>query len=316
MTAPRLGIAIPCYNEEEVLEQSLDKLFVYLDELKQRNVVSQDSFICTVDDGSADKTWEIIENYGSKNHNLHAVKFSKNFGNQSALLAGMFKCRDFGADCVVTIDADLQQDERAIERFIEKYNQGNDIVCGIRKDRKTDSFFKKYTALAFYKLMTMLGAQIRPNHSDFRLVSRQALDILATYKEYNLFLRGIFHEFGLQMDYVYFDVRKRPAGVSKFSTSKLILLALDGVTSFSVIPLRLVTIIGILMWLVSFGLGVDVLYEKYILHTTLKGWATIVFITCLIGGTQTFCIGIIGEYVARIYREVKGRPRYIAEKEF
>lgn len=315
MKTPKLGIAIPCFNEHEVLEQTLDKLFLYLDELKQRNIITQDSFILTVDDGSSDNTWEIIENYQKQNPYLKGVKFSKNFGNQSALLAGMLKCHELGVDCVTTIDADLQQDERTIEKFIEKYQEGNDIVCGIRKNRKTDSFFKKYTALAFYGIMNLLGAKIRPNHSDFRLVSQKALNILAGYKEYNIFLRGIFHEFGLKMDYVYFDVRKRPAGVSKFSTSKLVLLALDGVTSFSIVPLRLVTFIGILMWLVSFAIGIEVIYEKYILHTTLRGWATIVFISCLIGGTQTFCIGVIGEYVARIYREVKGRPRYICEKE-
>ena len=290
-------------------------MFEYLDELKTRKVVSKDSFICVVDDGSEDNTWNIIENYKKKNPNLYGVKFSKNFGNQSALLAGMMKSRELGVDCVTTIDADLQQDERTIEKFIEKYEEGNEIVCGIRKDRKTDSFFKKYTALAFYGLMNLLGAKIFPNHSDFRLVGKKALDVLANYKEYNLFLRGIFHELGLKMDYVYFDVRKRPAGTSKFSTSKLILLELDGVTSFSVVPLRLVTIIGIFMWIASFIVGCEVIYEKYVLHTTLKGWATIVFITSLIGGTQTFCIGVIGEYVARIYREVKGRPKYITEKE-
>ena len=312
----KLGITVPCYNEEEVLENSLDRLFEYLNELKSRKIVTPDSFICVVDDGSSDRTWEIIENYKTKNEYLHGVKFSKNFGNQSAILAGMMKCKKLDVDCVATIDADLQQDERTIEKFIEKYNEGNEIVCGIRRDRKTDSLFKKYTAIAFYKIMNLLGAHIRPNHSDFRLVGRKALNVLAEYKEYNIFLRGIFHEFGLKMDYVYFDVRKRPAGTSKFTTSKLILLALDGVTSFSVIPLRLVAIIGILMWITSFIIGVDVIYEKYVLHTTLKGWATIVFVTSFIGGTQTFCIGVIGEYVARIYREVKGRPRYIAEKEF
>lgn len=315
MEKPTLAIIIPCFNEELLIESTVNSLFEVLDMLKQKGKITGNSYLYIVDDGSDDKTWSIIENLHNQNPLVKGTKFVKNYGNQKALMAGLLGAHQLGCDCVISIDADLQQDQWAIEKFIDKYSEGYHIVSGIRNGRETDSFFKKYTALAFYKIMNMLGVKIPVNHSDYRLVSSKALDILAQYSEKQLFLRGFFNETGLKTAYVKFDVKPRMLGESKFNYMSLLGLALNGITSFSIIPLRIIAVLGFFMALFSFGLGIEVVYEKIILNSTPKGWATqIVFLT-FFGGLQLFCLGIIGEYLGQVYREVKARPRYIKEKE-
>ncbi len=315
MKKPTLAIIIPCYNEELLVESTVNSLFEVINSLIEKQKIQEDSYLYIIDDGSKDKTWSIIENLHKKNSLVKGTKFVKNYGNQKALMAGLLGVREIGCDCVVSIDADLQQDQWAIEKFVDKFIEGYDIVSGIRNGRETDSFFKRTTALMFYKSMNLLGASIPVNHSDYRLVSKRALDILAQYTEKQLFLRGFFHEIGLKTAYVNFDVKPRVLGKSKFNFISLLGLALNGITSFSIIPLRIIAVLGFLMALFSFGLGIEVLYEKIILNSTPKGWATqIVFLT-FFGGLQLFCLGIIGEYLGQVYREVKARPRYIKDIE-
>ena len=312
----KLAIIVPCYNEELVVKSTVETLLGVLDSIIAKGKISPESYIYLVDDGSKDCTWEIIENlhniYGSR---VKAVKFIRNYGNQKALIAGLLGGKKIGCDCVVSIDADLQQDENVIETFIDEYHKGADIVSGIRNDRKTDSFFKKYTALCFYKLMNLLGVKIPPNHSDYRLVSFRGLEILEKYSESGLFLRGFFHEIGLKTSYVHFDVKQRKAGCSKFNFFSLTSLALNGITSFSIVPLRIIAATGVLTMLGSFLLAMEVVFEKYFFHDTPSGWATLVVLLAFFGGLEIFCLGIIGEYIGQIFNEVKGRPRYIKETE-
>ena len=312
----KLAIIIPCYNEELVVKSTVEIILNVLDKIVKKDKISKDSYIYLIDDGSKDKTWEIIEElhnkYGSK---VKGTKFIRNYGNQKALIAGLLGVKEIGCDCVISIDADLQQDENAIETFIDEYHKGAEIVSGIRNDRKTDSFFKKYTALCFYKLMNLLGVKIPPNHSDFRLVSYKGLEILEKYSEAGLFLRGFFHEIGLKTSYVHFDVKPRALGHSKFNFFSLTSLALNGITAFSIVPLRIIAVIGVLTVLGSGILAADVIIEKYILRSTPSGWATLVVLLAFFGGLQLFCLGIIGEYLGQIFNEVKARPRYIKEKE-
>lgn len=315
MSKSTLAIIIPCFNEELLIESTVKSLFEVIDSLIAKEKISQQSFIYLVDDGSKDKTWSIIEKLHSQNHLVKGVRFVKNYGNQKALMAGLLGVREIGCDAVVSIDADLQQDQWAIEAFVDRYHEGYDIVSGIRNGRETDSFFKKYTALFFYKMMNLLGTKIPVNHSDYRLVSKRALDIMSQYSEKQLFLRGFFHEIGLKTAYVKFDVKPRMLGKSKFNFLSLLGLALNGITSFSIIPLRVIAVLGFLMALFSFGLGIETLYEKIFLNSTPKGWATQVVMLAFFGGIQIFCLGIIGEYLGQVYREVKARPRYIKDIE-
>ena len=312
----RLAIIIPCFNEELVIKSTVDRLIEVLDDIISKGKISEDSYLYLVDDGSKDSTWEIIqelhEKYGSK---LKATKFIRNYGNQKALIAGLLSVKKVGCDCVVSIDADLQQDENVIETFVDEFHNGAEIVSGIRNDRKTDSFLKKHTALCFYKLMNLLGVKIPPNHSDFRLVSKKALDILEQYSETGLFLRGFFHEIGLKTSYVNFNVKARKAGCSKFNYLSLTSLALNGITAFSIVPLRIIAAVGVLTMLGSFLVAAEVIFEKLFLHDTPSGWATLVILIAFFGGLQIFCLGIIGEYLGQIFNEVKARPRYIKEDE-
>lgn len=315
MNTPRLAIIIPCFNEELCIEATVNQLLIVYNHLIKFNKINKDSYIYLIDDGSKDRTWEIIENLHKNNSHIKGQKFITNFGNQKAILAGLEAVRRIGCDCVVSIDADLQQDEWAIEKFVDKYMQGYDIVSGIRNNRKTDSFLKKFTAIMFYKTMNILGAKIPVNHSDYRLVSRKALDIMELYEERYLFLRGFFNEIGLKTAYVNFDVKPRMAGQSKFNFMSLMTLALNGITSYSIVPLRFVTILGFLMALFGVLVGLETVFEKVFLNNSPNGWATLVILLCVFGGIQLFCLGIIGEYVGQIFREVKHRPRYIVECE-
>lgn len=315
MEKPRLAIIVPCFNEELCVKSTVEQLLNVLNKLVSDEKIKPDSYIYLVDDGSVDKTWEIIEEFHNKNKLIKGLKFVRNFGNQKALLAGLDCVRAIGCDCAVSIDADLQQDEWAIEKFVDEYMKGADIVSGIRNDRKTDSLFKKITALMFYKTMNILGAKIPPNHSDYRLVSKRALDILEQYPEKYLFLRGFFNEVGLKTAYVNFDVKPRMAGESKFNFVSLMGLALNGITSYSVVPLRFVTVLGFCMALFGFLVGVETVIEKIFWHNSPNGWATTIILLCVFGGIQLFCLGLIGEYVGQVYREVKARPRYIKDIE-
>ena len=312
----RLAIIVPCFNEELVIKSTIETLIEVLDKLIFKDKISKDSYIYLVDDGSKDNTWNIIEElHSSYGKRVKALKFVRNYGNQKALIAGLLGVKDIGCDCTVSIDADLQQDENAIETFIDEYHKGAEIVSGIRNDRKTDTLFKKFTAICFYKLMNLLGVKIPQNHSDFRLVSSKALEIFEKYHEEGLFLRGFFHELGLKTSYVHFDVKPRMAGKSKFNFFSLTSLALNGITAFSIVPLRIIAAIGVLTVLGSFLLALEVIFEKYFLHDMPSGWATLVVLLAFFGGVQIFCLGIIGEYIGQIFNEVKARPRYIKETE-
>ncbi len=315
MKKPTLAITVPCYNEELCVESTIESLIEVLRDLMAKDKINPDSFIYLVDDGSKDKTWEIISSLHEKNNIVKGVKFIKNFGNQKAHIAGLLGVRELGCDCVISIDADLQQDQWAIEKFVDKYMEGADVVSGIRNSRDTDSFLKKTTAICFYKVMNILGVKIPMNQSDYRLVSRKALDILSQYPEKQIFLRGFFNEIGLKTEIVKFDVKPRLYGESKFNYMTLLGLALNGITSFSIMPLRIIAVLGFFMALFAFGLGVHVVFEKYVLNNTPAGWATIVILMAFFGGLQLFCMGIIGEYLGQVYREVKARPRYIIETE-
>ena len=312
----KLAIIVPCYNEELVVKSTVETLLGVLDSIIAKGKISDESYIYLVDDGSKDRTWEIIEElhniYGKR---VKAVKFVRNYGNQKALIAGLLGVKKIGCDCVVSIDADLQQDENAIELFIDEYMKGADIVSGIRNDRKTDTFFKKITAVMFYKTMNILGAKIPPNHSDYRLVSKKVLDIMELYPEKYLFLRGFFNEIGLKNSFVHFDVKPRMAGESKFNFMSLMVLALNGITSYSVVPLRFVAVLGFFMALFGFLVGVETVIEKIFWHNSPNGWATTIILLCVFGGIQLFCLGLIGEYVGQVYREVKARPRYVKDIE-
>ncbi len=315
MDKPVLAIIIPCYNEELCVKAAIERLLDVLDDLIKKNKIKKDSYLYLVDDGSHDKTWSIIADFHRKNSRIKGLKFIRNFGNQKALIAGLEGVRNIGCDCAVSIDADLQQDECAIEEFVDKYTEGADIVSGIRKDRKTDGLFKKFTALAFYKLMNILGAKIPQNHSDYRLVSKKALNIMELYPEKYLFLRGFFNEVGLKTAFVYFNVKPRMSGESKFNFMSLMTLALNGITSYSIVPLRLVAVLGFLMAFFGFLVGVETIIEKVFWHNSPNGWATAIILMCVFGGIQLFCLGLIGEYVGQVFREVKARPRYIKDIE-
>ena len=315
MQIPKLAVIIPCFNEELCVETTCVRLVEVLNMLISKNKITADSYLYLIDDGSKDATWSIIEKLHAGNKMIKGVKFLRNYGNQKALIAGLEGVRDIGCDCVVSIDADLQQDELAIEKFLDEYQNGYDVVLGIRNDRNTDGFIKKVTALMFYKLMNLLGAKIPVNHSDYRLVSKKALDVLHLYPEKALFLRGFFHELGVKTTTVHFDVKPRFAGNSKFNFMSLMALALNGITSFSIVPLRIVACLGFLMAFFGFLVGLETVFEKLFLNNSPNGFATMIILLCFFGGLQIFCLGIIGEYVGQVYREVKARPRYIKDKE-
>ncbi len=318
MRNPVLALIIPCYNEEDVLESTIKRLLEVLENLKKSDMISKDSFIFMVDDGSKDKTFEIMKKYHDEfPKNVRAISFARNFGNQKAILAGLLEVRKFDFDCCITIDADLQQDENKIAEFVQKFIDGNELVYGVKIQRNDSSFLKNLCALGFYKLMNLLGAKTCPNHSEYRLVSRRLVEVLSEYSEHNIFLRGVFQEMGNNPAIVYYDVKKRQAGVSKFSMFDLFSLAVQGITSFSTVPLRLVTFTGMFISFVAFIFGISVIIEK-IFHLSLidvPGWATIVVTITFIGGIQILSIGIIGEYLGQVFTEVKARPRYIVEKE-
>ena len=308
----RLILVVPCYNEEEVLPVTSEKLKQVLEGLIGRRKISKDSFIAFVDDGSRDSTWEFIEEKASVTPCIRGIKLARNFGHQGALIAGLNTFMNT-ADCIITIDADLQDDIRIIEEMVDQYHAGYDIVYGVRKERKTDSFFKHFTAVAFYRFIKWLGVEIIYNHSDYRLASRRALQNLSSFTEVNLFLRGIFPLIGFPSTVVYYDRQERFAGKSKYPLIKMLEFAFDGISSFSVKPLRIVSIIGVIIFVLTILMAAYALYS-YFFTGTVPGWTSITLPVYFIGGVQVLSIGILGEYLGKVYKEVKSRPRFIIEK--
>ncbi|HYE37789.1 glycosyltransferase family 2 protein [Methylocaldum sp.] len=312
MASPILAIVVPCYNEQEIIQETIHRLTELLKTLINSNIVRQGSFICLVDDGSSDRTWELIKTYSETDNTIHGLKLSKNFGHQNALLAGLLRVKD-QCDCAISIDADLQQDETAIPRFLEEYSKGFDIVLGVRRDRETDGLIKRGTAELFYGLMSLMGVTIVRNHADYRLLSKRALDALAQFEEGNLFLRGLIHQLGFNTSTVNFDVRNRTAGISKYTFRKMLSFAFNGITSFSVVPLRVIAALGGIFTLISLIMSIYVVARKFLFADAIPGWASVVLPIYLLGGIQLFSFGIIGEYIGRIYLETKRRPRFIIE---
>ncbi|HEX8181587.1 MAG TPA: glycosyltransferase family 2 protein [Pyrinomonadaceae bacterium] len=312
-TRPLLAVVVPCYDEEMVIEQTAARLVELLQRLSAAGQIDAGSFVYFVDDGSRDATWAIVEALHSGDARIKGAKLARNVGTQNALLAGLLGVKD-AADCVVTIDADLQQDEQVIETFLEKYRQGAHIVYGVRRRHGADSALKRATSWFFYNLLALMGARIIKHHSEYRLVSRKALEAVAQYREYNLFLRGIFVDIGYRSEVVRFDVRRRELGASKHTLRKLASLALDGITSFSIVPLRLVTCAGVLIFLFSCAMTLFYLYHKLMGHTP-PGWAGTIIPIYFLGGVQIMFLGLVGEYIGKIYKETKARPRFIKDEE-
>ena len=304
----KLYIVVPCYNEEEALECSAEILKNKCLEMMSNHMISEESRIVLVDDGSKDATWKIIQTLHEMDGIFIGLRLAHNRGHQNALLAGLMYAKQY-ADVTITIDADLQQDVNAMSEFLEKYYLGNEIVFGIRNSRDTDSFFKKTTAIAFYKLCKFLGCDLYSNSADYRLMSKEALEALSEYSEVNLFLRGIIPTLGFQTDVVYFDVFPRAQGESKYSLSMMVKLGLDGITSFSIRPIRMVLIMGLVALLVSVIMIMHVFYEYYFGYT-VSGWSSILASIWMLGGLNLVALGIIGEYIGRNYLETKKRPRY------
>ncbi len=305
-----LAIIVPCYNEEEILPQSIKKLNKLLSSLIEKNLISNDSCIVFVNDGSKDKTWDIIKKENKKNHYIKGICLSRNFGHQEALLAGLYNIKK---DIYITIDADLQDDINVIKDMIIKYHEGNEIVYGVRKKRQTDTFFKRNTALLFYKLMKLLGVELVANHADFRLLSKRAVDTMSEFKEKNLFLRAIVPLIGFKSTNVYYDRKKRDAGVTKYPLKKMILFALKGISSFSAVPLHLITLSGMMISLLSFILMLWTFFA-YLNDSTIVGWTSLMSVIIFFSGITILFMGIIGEYIASIFIEVKNRPLYIIDK--
>ena len=306
---PILYIVVPCYNEEEVLYETTKRLKVKLKEIIKSKKVSNQSRVMYVNDGSKDKTWDIIKEINNNEELFTGISLSRNRGHQNALLGGLLTAKNY-ADVVISMDADLQDDIDAIEKMIDKYHEGNDIVYGARSTRKKDSFFKRFTAEAFYKLMKYLGVDCVYNHADYRLTSKKVLDEFSNFKEVNLFLRGMFPLVGFKSDIVYYERNERYAGNSKYPLKKMLNFAWDGITSFSVKPLRLICILGFIILFISIAIMIYSVIRK-ITGNTVPGWTFLSISIWFIGGIQMISIGIIGEYIGKIYQETKRRPRYI-----
>lgn len=306
-----LYLVIPCYNEEEVLNETAKQLTAKLSGMIERKQISPESKMVFVNDGSKDQTWPIIQELHENNPLVLGINLSRNKGHQNALLAGLMTVKEY-ADMVISLDADLQDDVDAIDRFVEKYYEGCDVVYGVRSARDTDTFFKKFTAQGFYKLMKLLGVDIVYNHADYRLMSKRALNELENFKEVNLFLRGIVPLIGFKSDVVTYERHERFAGESKYPLKKMLNFAFDGITSFSVKPIRMVTSLGLIIFTISIIMLIFFLITHFSGHT-VPGWTTIVISVWAIGGLQLLAIGVIGEYIGKIYMEAKARPKYIIE---
>ena len=305
-------LVVPCYNEEAVLPETVSRLTEKMKTLIAAGHADENSRFLLVDDGSKDKTWELICRFCEENPLCAGLKLAHNRGHQNALLAGLMAAKE-KADCAISLDADLQDDIEVLDQFVDKFHEGCDVVYGVRNKRDTDSFFKRSTARGFYKVMHILGVDVVYDHADYRLMSRRALDALSEYHEVNLFLRGIVPLIGYRSDYVFYDRHERFAGESKYPLKKMISFALDGITSFSVKPLKLISNLGILISCLSV-LGLLYALISYFTGNAVAGWTAIVCSIWLLGGIQLLCIGVLGGYIGKIYSEVKARPRYRIEE--
>ena len=309
----KLYLAIPCYNEEEVLFDTTEKLTNKFDRLIADGKITHDSKIVYIDDGSKDKTWEIISDLYKTNKYVNGIKMSRNRGHQNALLGGLMTIKD-DCDCVISIDADLQDDINAFDKMLEDFENGSEIVYGVRSKRATDTAFKRMTAQSFYKILSALGAEVVYNHADFRLMSRRALNALADFKEVNLFLRGLVPLVGYKSSVVEYERSERLAGESKYPLKKMLGLAWDGVTSLSMKPIRMITVLGVVVFCVSI---IMLIYSfiMWVIGNTVSGWTSMTVSIWAIGGLQLLAIGVVGEYIGKIYMETKNRPRFIVEEQ-
>ena len=308
-----LTIIVPCYNEEEVLPETVKELGNILTNLIEKDKIDSKSKLLFVNDGSKDRTWNLISDYTKKYNYVTGIKFSRNYGHQNALLAGMNLAVNF-SDMMITIDADLQDDVNAIPKMVEKYYEGYDVVYGVRNSRKTDTFFKRRTALAFYGLMKKLGVNLVPDSADYRLLSKRATEGLLAFKERNLFLRGMVPLVGYKSTKIYYARKERFAGKSKYPLSKMLHFALDGITSFSIAPIHLILYLGLITVAISVICMIYVIIEKCLGHV-VSGWSSLMISIWLLGGIQLISISVIGEYIGKIFSEVKHRPRYTIETE-
>jgi polyisoprenyl-phosphate glycosyltransferase len=310
-SSPRLAIVVPCYNEEEVLPQTAMRLDGLLTRLVESGMIANDSYVLLVDDGSKDRTWAIIQKLQGSPGRFGGIKLSRNFGHQSALMAGLLAAR---ADAILSVDADLQDDLDAIEEMLRAASQGADVVYGVRSARESDKWMKSLTARFYYRLLQFLGVEIVFDHGDFRLMTWRAVEALRQYQESNLFLRALIPKLGFQTSIVTYKRNERFAGASKYSLHKMLALAIEGVTSFSVRPLRIATVLGFCISMFSLSLTAWAMYATVVLGNTVPGWASTVVPVYFIGGIQLICMGIMGEYIGKIYLETKRRPRsHIAE---
>ncbi len=309
----KLAVVVPCYNEEEVLPSTISILSELLDQMILEQRVSSDSYILFVDDGSSDRTWEIISENHAAGKYVKGLKLAGNVGHQNALIAGLSEIKD-RCDMAISIDADLQDDEQAMKEMVDHYNKGCDIVYGVRSSRDSDSFLKRTTAQSFYKLQKAFGIKSIYNHADYRLMSKKALEALSEFKERNLFLRGMIPSMGFKYDCVYYKRKRRTAGVSKYPLGKMINLAFDGITSFSVKPMNAIISLGILMIVVSIIALAYSIFRK-IRGEVVPGWTSLMLSVWVIGGILTLSLGVVGQYVAKTYIETKERPRYLVDEE-
>ena len=307
-----LYMVIPCYNEQEVLPETSRQLKEILYDLMDRGKISRESRVLFVNDGSKDETWNIIEDLHAQDPLFLGLKLSRNKGHQNALLAGLMTAKEY-ADVTISMDADLQDDVHVIEKFMDKYYEGCDIVYGVRSSRKKDTFFKKFTAQSFYRLMMAMGVDIVYNHADCRLMSKRSLYDLEQFKEVNLFLRGIVPLIGYQSAVVTYERNERFAGESKYPLKKMLAFAMDGITSFSIKPIRMITSMGVIIFAVSILMLIYSVVQHF-LGNTVSGWSSTMVSIWAIGGLQILSMGVIGEYVGKIYMEAKARPKFIIEK--
>lgn len=304
-----LWMVIPCYNEEEVLPITAPMFLAQLEKMIEADSVSADSKILFVNDGSKDRTWEIITKLSEENEHFVGICQSRNRGHQNAVLAGLMEAKKH-ADITISVDCDGQDDIGAMSEMVEAYHQGNEVVYGVRSKRDTDTFFKRATAEGFYKILEMMGVEVVFNHADYRLISKRVLDEFEKFEEVNLFLRGMVPLVGFSSTSVYYERNERIAGESHYPLSKMLGLAFDGITSLSIKPIRMIAALGIIVSLISF-IGIVYVFLSAALGTVVSGWSSTVAITCFLGGIQLISLGVIGEYIGKIYLEVKARPRYI-----
>lgn len=311
--APLLALIIPCYNEQETLPSTINALSTLLKELKAQKSIKDHSFICYVDDGSTDSTWRLLQEQSQKDPSARAIKFAGNAGHQNAVWAGMEMARSWDVDCIISMDADLQDDISVVHNMLEEYRQGSEIVYGVRNNRESDTTFKRQSARFFYALMRKLDLSIIPDHADYRLVAKPVLKILKGFEEHNLFLRGLFPAIGFKSSKVYYRRKTRELGESKYPLKKMISFAWQGITSCSAAPLRIAGLMSLICMCIAILICVISIY-KYAMGETIQGWTSLIIVCLFLGSVQLFCLSVMGEYIAKIFTEVRHRPRYIIEE--